>query len=1140
MGARSGDEGEMFLRDDDDAALRQFRTLVKTIDDGIYQLDADGTIVAANDAIVEATGYARDELLGEDVSRIIDDDDHAAIEREVSSQLDGGNGELTTFELSLRTATGENVPCELRVTPLVDGDEFRGTIGVARERETPTQALETAEAPGTSYKSISTVLDEADIGVFVLDDNFDIAWADESVEHYFGVDRDAIIGRNKREVLDETIQHTFEDPTQVVETILATYEDNDYVERFECLVTAAGDRDKRWLEHYSKPIGSGQYAGGRIELYYDITDRKYSESDLQASREEFHSLVDAVEEYGIFRLDSDGYVASWNEGARQIKGYDREEIVGDHFSRFYTEEDRDADVPERNLEAATEHGSVEDEGWRLRQDGTRFWANVTITPIRGSEGEHRGYLKVTRDITAQRKREQGLENELEHIFGRIDDAFYGVDEEFRFTHVNERAEELLQHDAADLLGEQLWDVFPDLVEIDEVWDAFHTALETQQPTSYELYYDTLDFWVEANLYPSETGISVYFRDVTDRKEREQALKESEQRYRTLAEYFPNGLVTLFDHDLEYTLAAGQGFDRIPVEPDDLEGKPFRDAWDESTADTLEPAFRAALDGTEMSVELAYADRDWILHVVPITDERGEVFAGMTMAQDVTEQKERERYLEDAKSQLEAATEAGAVGTWEWHVQEDEFITGSSFAKTFGIDPDDARDGIPLERVLSSVHEADRDRVVAEIEAALESCGEYETEYRVQNADGEWRWVVARGHVECEEDGTPRTFPGALTDITRRKRAEIRAEKQTRQLETLFQVLPVGIVVADADGSIRRTNDTAREIWGGEVFDVESVSEDEQYEAVWADSGEPVAPGEWTMAQVLRGEAVTDPNIYEIEAFDGESRVIMEHGMPVRDEHGEVSRAVVTLTDITERREYQRRLEETIEQLETSNERLEHFAYAASHDLQEPLRMVSSYLQLLEGRYEDALDDEGAEFLDFAVDGAERMRAMVDGLLEYSRVETRGDPVEPVELDTVLEEVREDLQLQIEESDAEITVEQLPRVEGDASQLRQLLQNLLSNAIEYSGDEPPQITVSADRNGSRQTVSVHDEGIGIDPEYHDQIFEVFKRLHSRKDHAGTGIGLALCQRIVERHGGDIWVDSAANEGTTISFTLPAVE
>ncbi|WP_425499143.1 sensor histidine kinase [Natronosalvus rutilus] len=236
---------------------------------------------------------------------------------------------------------------------------------------------------------------------------------------------------------------------------------------------------------------------------------------------------------------------------------------------------------------------------------------------------------------------------------------------------------------------------------------------------------------------------------------------------------------------------------------------------------------------------------------------------------------------------------------------------------------------------------------------------------------------------------------------------------------------------------------------------------------------------------------------------------------------------------------QDQLEETNEQFERSNERLEQFAYVASHDLQEPLRMVTSYLQLIESRYADELDEDGEEFIEYAVDGAERMRAMIDGLLEYSRVETQREPFEPVDLDDVFADVRKNLELKLRERDADLEVDDLPRVEGDPSQLRQLFQNLVSNAIEYSGDEPPIIDVTAERDGERWVVSVRDEGVGIDPDETERIFDIFQRLHSEDEVSGTGIGLAVCKRIAERHDGDIRVESEPGEGSTFSVTLPAV-
>ncbi|MFC6825858.1 sensor histidine kinase [Halopelagius fulvigenes] len=248
---------------------------------------------------------------------------------------------------------------------------------------------------------------------------------------------------------------------------------------------------------------------------------------------------------------------------------------------------------------------------------------------------------------------------------------------------------------------------------------------------------------------------------------------------------------------------------------------------------------------------------------------------------------------------------------------------------------------------------------------------------------------------------------------------------------------------------------------------------------------------------------------------------------------EVERMLGTLVDRTKAKVT---LAETIEELEESNERLKRFAYVASHDLQEPLRMISSYLRLLERRRADELDREAREYIDFAVDGADRMREMVEGLLSYSRIDMHDPAFEPVDCNAVLEDALNDLRIRVEESDAVVSAGELPTVVGDANQLEQVFSNLISNAIKYS-DEPPRVDVTAERRGDRCVFSVADEGIGIDSEYLDQIFEIFNRLHSNEEYRGTGIGLTLCRKIVNHHGGDIWVDSEPGEGTTFYFTLP---
>jgi signal transduction histidine kinase len=226
-----------------------------------------------------------------------------------------------------------------------------------------------------------------------------------------------------------------------------------------------------------------------------------------------------------------------------------------------------------------------------------------------------------------------------------------------------------------------------------------------------------------------------------------------------------------------------------------------------------------------------------------------------------------------------------------------------------------------------------------------------------------------------------------------------------------------------------------------------------------------------------------------------------------------------------------------EELIRSNADLQQFAYVASHDLQEPLRMVASYTQLLAKRYKGKLDADADDFIGYAVDGATRMQRLINDLLTYSRVTSQGREFEQVDCDLLLDSVLSTLRLTIEENLAVVTHDALPKVTADGGQLGQLFQNLVSNAIKFHGAEPPRVHVSAERQNNQWLFSVRDNGIGVDPQYVDRIFVIFQRLHDREEYPGTGIGLALCKKIVERHGGHIWVESQPGRGATFLFTIP---
>jgi PAS domain S-box-containing protein len=287
---------------------------------------------------------------------------------------------------------------------------------------------------------------------------------------------------------------------------------------------------------------------------------------------------------------------------------------------------------------------------------------------------------------------------------------------------------------------------------------------------------------------------------------------------------------------------------------------------------------------------------------------------------------------------------------------------------------------------------------------------------------------------------------------------------------------------------------------------------------------------------LAGEEPPDLE-FRVGLPDGGVRYILGRGHLVRDAGNQPIRMVGIAQDITERKRAEEKLRLALADLGRSNKDLEQFAYVASHDLQEPLRMVSSYTQLLARRYQGQLDASANKFIAYAVDGANRMQRLIEDLLAYSRVGTRARGFKPTDCTAVLSQALANLSAAIEKSGAVVTHGPLPTVVHDNLLLVQLFQNLIGNAVKFHVEMPPRIHVSAEQKGDEWVLAVRDNGIGIDPQYAERIFTIFQRLHTNEEYAGTGIGLAICKKIVERRGGRIWVESQPGTGSTFYFTVP---
>jgi PAS domain S-box-containing protein len=366
------------------------------------------------------------------------------------------------------------------------------------------------------------------------------------------------------------------------------------------------------------------------------------------------------------------------------------------------------------------------------------------------------------------------------------------------------------------------------------------------------------------------------------------------------------------------------------------------------------------------------------------------------------------------------------------------------------------------------------------------------------------------------------------EVEERKRAEDGLRSSEERYETLVNLSPDAIIVS-VGGKYVFANPAAarlfgvhlpREIVGSDAIDMV----DPEYRELIAQRVDQVLAGdEGTPREmkVLRADGVP----VEVEAAGAR---IQFDGRPALQ---------VVYRDITERKRTEQQIKKAVLDLERSNRDLEQFAYVASHDLQEPLRMVASYTQLLARKYESQLDDKAQSYIHYAVDGAMRMQRLINDLLTYSRVNTQGGPPEPTDSHAALGEALGNLATAIEENLAIVTNDDLPVVSADATQLQQVFQNLIGNAIKFRGEDSPHVHVTARKEGGEWLFSVKDNGIGIDAQHAERLFVIFQRLHTRQEYPGTGIGLAVCKRIVERHGGRIWFESEPGKGSIFYFTLP---
>ncbi len=978
-----------------------------------------------------------------------------------------------------------------------------------------------------------------------------------------------------------------------------------------------------------RDLGEIEYGDDRIEpgifrvSAFPLPDRHvgivFEEVSQQRSEEEARLLA-VVDNLPALAWSArpDGHIDFYNSRWYEYTGTTPEEMEGWGWKAVH-----DPDILPSVIERwqhSIDTGEPFEMEFPLRAvDGTFRWFLTRVRPLRDAEGEITRWVGTNSDIHDARAAEAALresEARFRDLFAAIDEGFClaemvldadGQPVSYRFLEVNPLFEEM--SGLTDAGGRTIHELAPD---IEPHWvETYARAALGGEAIRFESRSEALGRWFDVFAAPVEPRgrFAVVFKDVTEQKEAEQALAESEAHYRFMSETLqqqiwtarPDGQLDFVNHYVlgyfgrSYDEMIGLGWQGV-VHEDDLPRVAERWSRALETGDPYEVEFR--LRNAE--------DGSWRWHLgraSALRDDRGEIVKWFGANTDIHAKKKIETVMVEANRALEGHV---AERTQELEGFSEDLkllhrITTTRHASPEEVFQEYLRAGCEIfEMPIGILSETPLDEAtgtrtyrlhtvespVPEVVAGLEMpiseafCDAVVERGRtVSYAD-----VCSEGdEVACKAAhaehglnsfiGTPLVVDGELfgtlnfvspeprpqgfaphehelievmaesvVQMLSLQRAERRSAEAEARSRSIVHTVEEGLMLVEADGTVLMSNPAARRMLGLEAEGVlGGVTGPPRWQVIYPD-GTPVPDHDLPERSVFLSGQPMRGVVQGIVGENGLTRWFSVNARPAgRGEDEAVTSVVVSFNDITEQLHVEQSLKRNAEQLAERNAELEQFAYVASHDLQEPLRMVSSFLQLLQRRYADQLDETADEYIAYAVDGAKRMQVLIQDLLAYSRVGTRGKAFKPVDVGRTLETVLTDLGPALEDTGATVEAGALPTLPADETQLRQLLQNLVANAIKFHGDKTPVVRVSAEEaeedGRALWRIAVADNGIGIEPHHAERVFQIFQRLHTRDEYEGTGIGLAMCKKIVERHGGRIWFESEPGDGTTFYFTIP---
>jgi PAS domain S-box-containing protein len=1085
----------------------------------VWVLDLGGRCVFINQAATRMTGYSQEESIGQYVHCRIHKCHTGGLlcpESECSLQpcLQTGTGAHVKDEVCWRR-DGSSFAADYSIQPLTIAGHLKGAVVTMADI---TERKRAVEKSLLDEEWFTVTTNAAGVGVCYREAGHTVA--SEQQFHLYGLEA-------HREWLkrEEWLGLVHPDDRERVaeEQERATRQERPHQIEFRVIWP---DGSVHWLFSEGRVLlDDDGNPVRRVEITVDITERRQAEG---AFREFFTMSPSPLAIWGF-----DGRIRLRNPAWERILGFSQEEALDRTVMDYVHPQDRAAAAAafEKVIRTGREMGL---ECRCECKDGSYRWLMVNGSASK----EARVIYGTAQDITDRKRAEEALRKSEEWLKSAQAAAGVGVwdwDGESRETRVSDSQSRLYGLDPAQPFpsgDEFLKLIHPDDRErLTRELQLAHAGEAPYQSQFRVMWPDGSVHWLSGSghVFFSDAGKPSRFIganvDITDRVRAEKAFEE-------FFNLCPSTLAVVgFDGIIKRANPALLAIAGYTLE--ELRQKPFLEfIHPDDRALVAATVAELAARGKSPSVEMRGLAKDgsfrWLLAEMAPAKEENSIYIS---AIDIHARKLADEALEESERRFKLIAET--IEEFFWIADDDlteiiyaspayEQVWGRSLASLYA-DP---------RSFLEAVHPDDRERTAEYIWSHVSQREPMDHEYRIVRRDGSVRWIWSHAFRAPSTEGRGGRYVGIAQDITGRKQTEETLREIQQRVRLIAETIDEVFWMSDVSiGRILYISSAYQRIWGRPC---EELYADPK---AFLSAVHPDDRARVVATLEIQKQGLPFDHEYRIRRADGSIAWIWDRGFPIPKDDGTVQFYTGVAQDISGRKGMEEALRLHAEKLAQSNAELERFAYVASHDLQEPLRMVASFTKLLSDRYTGKLDETADRYIHFAVDGAKRMQQLIADLLAYSRVDNKDLDLRATECEIVVLGAVENLQAAINESGASLEWDPLPTLVADPRQLAQLFQNLLGNAIKFRGESAPRVRISAADEGRNWRFSVRDNGIGIDPRQADRIFQVFQRLHGREEYPGSGIGLAICKKVVERHGGRIWVESEPGAGSDFRFTLP---